>query len=263
MSGSCAARCSRLSSRRADSIAPIAWLANTRSACSASSEGSSRSFGSSTHIIPSSRPAESCSGTTTQWWFQASGPRPLETDEYTPPKSGARSTATSRSMTMQPWRMYAGSSSCSSAATGTSGNSAARSGVKPTPDSGTSLPSSARKATTLWKPSASRVPQQTASSTSSAVRRSVSFADTASRCSTAARWRRPSSAVCACSTATAACATTVLSSSSSIGDGRRPVSGSSTDTIPSSAPSPERIGTISASSGCQASGASETSSSGV
>ena len=131
----------RLSSRRADSIAPIAWFANTRSACSASSEGSSRSFGSSTHIIPSSRPAESCSGTTSQWWSQASGPRPLETDEYTPPKSGARSTATSRSMIKQPSRMYAGSSSCSSAATGTSGNSAARSGVKPTPDSGTSLPS--------------------------------------------------------------------------------------------------------------------------
>ena len=166
-------------------------------------------------------------------------------------------------MTTQPCRTRSGSSSGSTASTGTCGNSAARSGVKPTPDSGTSLPSSARNATTLWKPSASRTPQQTASSTSSSVRRSVSCAETASRCSTAARCRRPSSAVCACSTATAALATTVLSSSSSTGVGRRPVTGSSTETIPSSAPSAERSGTISASSGCQASGSSETSSTGV
>ena len=46
-----------------------------------SARAAARSPGSSAHTMPASAPSRSCSGTTSQWWFQARGPRPLLTDE--------------------------------------------------------------------------------------------------------------------------------------------------------------------------------------
>ena len=168
-------------------------------------------------------------------------------------------------MTTQPWRTNASSSSGGRASSGNGGKPATCSPVKPTPDVGTRWPPgwSARNTITFWKPSASRMPSQTASSMSSAELRPVSWEDTRRRCSTAARWRRPSAVLWASSTAIATCAATALSSSSSTWEGRRPVTGSSTPTMPSTSPDAARSGTMSASSGCHASGSPVISMSGV
>ena len=203
VSGSWAARWRRLSSWRADSIALIAWFANARSACSDSSEGSWQSSGSSTHTMPASRPSRSCSGTTSQWWYQARGPRPLLTERVDARgrSGGVRRSASGRvhhdAAVAHEGRVE---QRRQDRRAGTPGSAATCSAVKPTPDSGTRCPPgwSARNTITFWKPSASRMPSQTASSISSAELRPVSWEDTRRRCSTAARWRRPSAVLWAC-----------------------------------------------------------------
>ena len=266
VSGSWAARWRRLSSWRADSIALIAWFANARSACSDSSEGSSQSSGSSTHTMPASRPSRSCSGTKSQWWNQAQRPAAVVDRGVDAEDVGRRAArAAAWSMTTQPWRRKAGSSSGGRASSGNGGKPATCSPVKPTPESGTRRPPgwSARNTITFWKPSASRMPSQTASSMSSAELRPVSWEDTRRRCSTAARWRRPSAVLWASSSAIATCAATALSSSSSTWDGAAAGDGLVDPTMPSTSPAADRSGTISASSGCHAPGSSTIGMSGV
>ena len=67
---------------------------------------------------------------------------------------------------------------------------------------------------TFSKPRASRMATHTASNISCAPERVLSWEETRSRCSTAARWRTLSSALCACSIATAAWAATAPRTSS-------------------------------------------------
>ena len=59
-------------------IAAAAWFAKTRSAWSVSCRRQQRGrSGSSAQSMPITSPAPSCSGTSSQWWFQARGPRPF------------------------------------------------------------------------------------------------------------------------------------------------------------------------------------------
>ena len=80
---------------------------------------------------------------------------------------------------------------------------------------------------------------------------SVSRDDTASSCSSAARWRAAAAASCALWTAIAAWSAIATRISSSSLRGRQPDSGSSTERMPIRWPSEWRSGTKRASSGCQ------------
>ena len=127
---------------------------------------------------------------------------------------------------------------------------------KPTPAAGSRRPSpaSSRNTPASSKPSASRIPSQTARSISARERLVVRSDDTRSRCSTAVRWRAASVASWACSITLAAIAATADSTSSAASLGRRPSTGSSSERKASRRPSDAVSGTSSASSGCQASG---------
>ena len=99
--------------------------------------------------------------------------------------------------------------------------------------------------TTLVKPSASRMPAQTAASRSSLDSPACIWADTRSRCSTAALWRRAAAIASTCSSAAAAWSQTAATSSSRAASGRRPSSGASTDTIARTSPPESCSGTSS------------------
>ncbi len=77
VSGSCSARWARRLRVATPSSAVAAELAKARSVRSRSGVGTSRSVGSSGQITPSRRPSSSRSGTSSQWWSQPCGPRPL------------------------------------------------------------------------------------------------------------------------------------------------------------------------------------------
>ncbi len=113
-----------------------------------------------------------------------------------------------------------------------------------------------RSTETVSNPSAWWMPSQTACRIASIANVSVSREDTRSSCSSAFRWRDDSADSWALWIASAACDASATSTSSSSSVGWRPDTGSSTAMIPSSGPSEWCSGTISASSGCQASCAS-------
>ncbi len=264
VSGSCSARWRICSSWRADSIALTAWLAKARSAFSISRVGRRWSAGSSAQMLPSIAPPRSRIGTSSTCWSQAREPLP-PTPRSTPPRSvsSIRSAAASRSTRITPSRSTAGSNIRSIALIGTRPSRSSSASLRPTVARGTKSSPSSIDTHTVWKPSASWMPRQTAWSISSKPRPSVSRAVTLSRWSTDARWRSAASACCACSSASAACWETATSRSSRSSDGRRPSFGSSTERIPSSSPATERSGTNIASSGCQAPGSAEATACGT
>jgi hypothetical protein len=126
----------------------------------------------------------------------------------------------------------------------------------------TRVPSSSWTAT-FWKPSASEVAWQTRSSSSRASEVRLRCADTSSSRASASLFAFACRASCASCTALAAWSATATRTSISSPLGRRPEIGSSTERTPSSSPSEVRIGTNSASSGCQALGSSLTAMFGV
>ncbi len=145
----------------------------------------------------------------------------------------------SRSMRITPSRSSAGSSSASIAVKRDAGRGArARSSDMPTVRPHVEHADRRRvsETTTFSNPSASRTPVQTASSISSAVRRSARRAVSRSRWSTDTRWRSAAAACWTCSSASAACAATPTSRSSSSSVGRLPLVGSSTDRMPRISP---------------------------
>src|SRR3954467_15333806 len=77
VSASSSARMRRRSTWQAETIAIVAWLANSARSSRRALEGSRRSAGSSAQMRPTIAPLWSRSGTKSQWRFQASGPRPL------------------------------------------------------------------------------------------------------------------------------------------------------------------------------------------
>ena len=206
----------------------------------------------STHTIPVKAPSRSCSGTSSQWSRQASGPRPLRVPRGTSRTSGGVSgSASSGASSTQPSRWCSGRSRREIADSGSGGRAPSSSRRQPMLDRVTRRWSGPSVSATItrWNPSASRIPPQTANSISSTVRRPVRRAETRSRCWTAARSRSASSVAWACSTASAACPQTAARTSSCASDGRRPSIGSSTDTRPSRRPVAARSGTMRASSG--------------
>ena len=117
------------------------------------------------------------------------------------------------------------------------------------------LPSSfSNCSATLSNPSASEIALHTWTSSISASHVSFRRAETSSSRSSASRFALARAVSCAASTAIAACSETATRTSISSPLGLRPETGSSTDRIPSRRPSLPRIGTKSASSGCQAPG---------
>ncbi len=212
----------------------IAWLANTRRACRRDGEGSSLSAGSSAQMRPTTSPASSWSGTTSQWWSQACGPRPFMV-EVKALRWGMRATAVVWGIRKQPSTSKAGSSSGRISSTETRQSGASASASQPATARALSSPVSGSTSSiiTFWKSSAPETPSQTSCSTSSIERRSDSREETCSSCSSAMRWRAASTASWAPCRARAVSDTMATSRSSWSSDGRMPDTGSPTETMPS------------------------------
>ena len=140
----------------------IAWLANTRRACRRDGEGSSRSAGSSAQMRPTISPASSCSGTTSQWWSQACGPRPFMV-EVKGLRCGVRAIAVACGTRKQPSTSNSGSRSGRISSTETRHSGAAATPSQPTTARGVSRPVSGSTSSimTFWKSSASDTPSHT------------------------------------------------------------------------------------------------------
>ena len=255
--GSCSARWRRCSSWRADSTALIAWLANARSACRPSVVGQQAVVGlvdpdhageravavvqrdEQPVVAPRQRPAAVA--------LPAVQAVELGRREQLGLLAGEQHAALALVLGAQQARdrrqRHVGQRGELVAAPADARRGCAGGGRGP----------SVSETMTRWKPSASRMPPQTANSISSTERRPVSRAETRSRCWTAARWRSAPAVAWACSTASAAWPQTALRTSSWASDGRWPPIGSSTETTPRSRPVADRMGTSSASSGCQSS----------
>src|SRR4051812_27701683 len=207
VSGSRSARIRSCSRWPIVASALAAWWAKRRRAWSFSVAGSSRSSGSSARITPIGAPSGPLSVTSSQWWRQACGPRPLSRPGSTVRSSGTRRRTSSRVSRKQPSRSASSvksGASCAMVAGRACGacgpsRSLRAAGARRPPSCG-----SARWTETVAKRSASATPSTTASSTPSTAWARLSSVEIASRRSSPWRCATAAAAIWARSTARAA-----------------------------------------------------------